>query len=79
MSRGSNHLPALAGDLGQPVLVNLALDVGGQAKRLPGFEALDALACGGGTRRHHLPERGQLTLAGPSQEAFTHYYSLAFR
>ena len=38
------HLPALAGDLKKPVLVNLTLDASQQAECLPGFEAVDVLA-----------------------------------
>ena len=41
---GGRHLTALAGDLEQPVLMNLMLDTGRQVKRLPSFEAVDMLA-----------------------------------
>ena len=41
---GGRHLTALAGDLEQPVLVDLTLDAGRQVERLPSFETVDVLA-----------------------------------
>jgi hypothetical protein len=38
---GGRHLATLAGDLEQPVLVNLPLDAGRQVERLPRLEAFD--------------------------------------